>query len=134
MISETKLTPTQEKEIELIISSVEHATDCNRKSWLDTKTRRMPYVTYRCIMAYLIHTKLRIPLSVIGRVMNKDHSTIIHNISNVMEWKQIPFMYESELSTFNQVELNYDAHTNVDVFIDSFGNKWRKEKQHEESI
>lgn len=78
-------------------------------------------------MAYIVYSKLRLPVVVIGRVMHKDHSTILHNISNVQEWKQIPFMYESELRTFNEVMISYEANTGIDIFIDSFGNKWRKE-------
>jgi len=122
-----KLDPQTKKEAEYIVQSIEHVTGCHRNIWLKQKSRATPYSTYRTIMSYIIYNNLKITLTLTGNLMGKDHATIIHSISNVNEWKSVPKMYESELRLLDSVMMEYNSRSNIDTFIDSHGNIWRKQ-------
>ena len=44
------------------------------------RSRKRPYVVARQIIAYILRKKYNLTLSRIGKLMNRDHSTIVHNL------------------------------------------------------
>lgn len=56
------------------------------KSDILYKSRRMPERDARHISIHLIRNRTNLPLKSIGKIFNRDHSTIINSINSVNGW------------------------------------------------
>jgi len=82
---------------------------------LETNTRKREYVEARSIYYKLLREKTRLPLSHIGKTLNKDHATVLHSLKNLKDWLE----YDQQIkSDYNSIldRINYAISINPDEF------------------
>ena len=71
-----------------------------------SKTRTREVVRMRCVLVYLIKKHTTMTLLSIGNYFNgKDHSSIIHMLNVVEDWKSQPKAWAKELSILNDLDM-----------------------------
>jgi len=80
------------------------------------KTRVREIVRIRCIIAYLIKKNTTMTLLSIGNYFNgKDHSSIIHMLNTVEDWKSQPKAWVKELSILNDLDIALKGYNKNDL-------------------
>ena len=83
-----------------IITAFEDIT-CIDIEQLRTKTRKSIFVVYRQLLAYLLRQE-KYTLKRIGKLLNQDHSTIVHSVKQVKLWNNPG--YEKEYELFKKLQ------------------------------
>lgn len=69
---------------------------------IGTLSRGRQYVVARVLLANAL-LALGLSTSVVGKHMQKDHTTIMHYRDMMKEWQEVPFFYKQELETWKQL-------------------------------
>ena len=92
----------KEGAIESIINDVVFTLDLSKEKLL-TDARVMPYPAARRVISYALREKLGMTFFNIGRTLNRDHSTIVHNVNWIKDRKEILEHYPEESKALNYV-------------------------------
>jgi chromosomal replication initiation ATPase DnaA len=80
------------------------------------KTRTREVVRIRCIIAYLIKENTTMTLSSIGNYLNgKDHSSVIHMLNTIEDWKSQPKAWVKELHLLNNLDIALKGYSKNDL-------------------
>ena len=80
------------------------------------KTRTREVVRIRCIIAYLIKENTTMTLSSIGNYLNgKDHSSVIHMLNTIEDWKSQPKAWVKELRLLNNLDIALKGYSKNDL-------------------
>jgi len=80
------------------------------------KTRTREVVRIRCIVAYLIKENTTMTLSSIGNYLNgKDHSSVIHMLNTIEDWKSQPKAWVKELHLLNNLDIALKGYSKNDL-------------------
>ena len=93
--------------IESIINDIVFTLDLSKEK-LMTNTRVMPYPAARRVISYALREKLGMTFLNIGKVLNRDHSTIVHNVEWIKNRMDILEHYPEELKALNYVLKGFD--------------------------
>jgi chromosomal replication initiation ATPase DnaA len=85
-------------------------------SVIKAANRTREVVKLRCILAYLIKKHTSMTLLNIGTYFNgKDHSSIIHMLNIIDDWKLQPKAWSNELNVLNDLENILNGYTKKDL-------------------
>jgi chromosomal replication initiator protein len=85
-------------------------------SVIKAANRTREVVKLRCILAYLIKEHTAMTLLNIGTYLNgKDHSSVIHMLNRIDDWKLQPKAWSKELNVLNELENILNGYTKKDL-------------------
>jgi chromosomal replication initiation ATPase DnaA len=92
-----------------LLDSMEFITGVHRNFFRIKRSRRANEITLRYMLVHLLHKY--IPSWTLEQIAWKtgmgDHSSIIHSLKKVNEWKDIPQMFKSEVDILIKIETDY---------------------------
>jgi chromosomal replication initiation ATPase DnaA len=102
-----KISEYQERIIDAIFETVETETGFGRE---DIRSRRRTHelVVARFIAIFLAKKITRMKLKSLGWSFNRDHSSIIHALTEVRVWVEAPMRYLPEMIQLQKIETEVD--------------------------
>ena len=92
-----------------ILESMESVTGVHRNFFRIRRSRRSTEITLRYILVHFLHQY--VPSWTLEQIAWKtgmgDHSSVIHALKKVNEWKDVPQIYRSEIDILNKIEKDY---------------------------
>ena len=70
---------------------------------LKSSSRKREHVTARIIFSYLARYRYNLTFAAIGAFINRDHSTVIHEVDNFNQWSVTPKAYSIELKHYENI-------------------------------
>jgi len=100
-----------------ILESMEVVTGVHRNYFCVKRSRRSNEITLRYIFVHFMHKY--IPTWTLEQIAWKtgmgDHSSVIHGLKKVNEWKDVPIMFKSEVEMVNKIEKEYGQR--IEAFV-----------------
>lgn len=102
------LTKQDKKLINNYLDVIEEVTGIEAETIIQNKSRKDEIVFLRHIIMYIAHTNTRWSLQTIAEYVGlTNHTSVIHGLKRVNEWKAVPHYYKSELTLLNEIENEY---------------------------
>lgn len=76
---------------------------------LQSSKRTRPLPDARAIIFWLLCFTLNMSTTEAGKLLNRDHSTVVIAIRKVENWLTVPQIYRRELNLINKLDQEYEA-------------------------
>lgn len=106
-----KITKRKKKNIDYILSVIEAETGLN----LLDPTRKREYVDARAMACFIMHRNLKLTLSQIGEIFNKNHATVLHSLKLFDNLYETDYRFQEK---FDKIKGIYCKKTPVEEPVD----------------
>lgn len=83
---------------------------------IDDTSRKRSVVEARALYYTILKNTTNLTLSKIGKLVNKDHATVLHGIKNLQDWmNQNQYLKNAYDSILDRIDKDFKVHTGKDL-------------------